>query len=189
MQLDFRTAARSRLMPREQAEPSLCLLSRFNEPRHVTLAFGALADQQQVVRLDYATEILDRDGMLAAAAPDVGQERLSRVGRDALPQLGCRWCEFRKGLYDHANGKLGRWQLRLTPRILTQLATPRLAYRNGHLSDWHVWRCPPPVPGSVCRGMLRSESQFRSLVPGAQSQRRKAAKASNSQLRMASSKV
>ena len=48
----------------------------------LTVAFGALAHQQQVATLDGAAEIGDRCFVTAVAAPDVGQQPLADVGRD-----------------------------------------------------------------------------------------------------------
>ncbi len=57
----------------------LCAL---DHPCHVSVAFGALAHQQEVATLDGAAEIGDRCFVTAVAAPDVGQQPLADVGRD-----------------------------------------------------------------------------------------------------------
>ncbi len=58
-----------------------------DHPCRVSVAFGALAHQQQVATLDGAAEIGDCGLKTAVAAPDVGQQPLANVGRDGLPAL------------------------------------------------------------------------------------------------------
>ena len=47
-------------------------LRALNDPGHVTLAFGALAHQQQVASLEGAGEVGDSRFVAAMSAPDVG---------------------------------------------------------------------------------------------------------------------
>lgn len=68
-------------------------LRALDHPCHVTVAFGALAHQQQVAALDSAAEVDDRSFMTALPAPDVGQQPLADIGRDRLSALARRWGE------------------------------------------------------------------------------------------------
>ncbi len=62
-------------------------LRALDHPRHIAVAFGAFADQEQVAALDGAAEIGDRCFETALAAPNVGQQPLADVARDGLPAL------------------------------------------------------------------------------------------------------
>lgn len=69
-----------------------------DDPGHLTLAFGALAHQQQVASLGCVGEVGDGRCVAAMAAPDVGQQALADVGgltqrERLLTRLidGCSW--------------------------------------------------------------------------------------------------
>ncbi len=62
-------------------------LRPLDHSRHVTVARGALAYQQQVATLDGPCEIGDRHFVPALPAPDVGQQALANIGGDGLPAL------------------------------------------------------------------------------------------------------
>jgi hypothetical protein len=65
------------------------------------VAFGALANQQQVAALDGAAEIGDRHFMTAPSAPDIGQQALADLGRDRFPALASWWGEIWKRFNTH----------------------------------------------------------------------------------------
>ena len=75
---------------------SLTGLRALDYPCHITVAFGALAHQQQVATLDGAAEIGDRGFVTALPAPDIGQQPLADIGRDRLPAPACGLGEIRQ---------------------------------------------------------------------------------------------
>ena len=57
-------------------------LQALNHPCHITVAFGALAHQQQIAAFDDAAEVGDRCFVAALPAPNVGQQALANGGGD-----------------------------------------------------------------------------------------------------------
>lgn len=78
-------------------------LSTFHHPRHIPSAFRASPNQQQVTCLDGTIEIPDGHLTTALAAPDVGEQRLLGLGRNACPKLGGLGGELGNGLDGHGN--------------------------------------------------------------------------------------
>lgn len=62
-------------------------LRTLDDPGHVTLAFGALAHQQQVAPLEGTGEVGDGRFVTTLATPDVGEQSLADVGGNGLPVL------------------------------------------------------------------------------------------------------
>jgi len=61
--------------------------STFKHPRHIALAFGTFAHQQQVAATHGYIEIDDRHCVTALRTPDVSQQSLADVGGNGLPAL------------------------------------------------------------------------------------------------------
>lgn len=62
-------------------------LRTFNDPRHVAVAFGTLANQQQVTALDGSTEIGDRRFVAALPAPHIRQQALAEISWNRFPAM------------------------------------------------------------------------------------------------------
>ena len=65
------------------------------------MAFGTLANQQQVTRFHRTREIGDGDLMAAGATPHIGQQQFLVLRRNARPQGQRRFREGGKGLDGH----------------------------------------------------------------------------------------
>lgn len=62
-------------------------LRALDDPGHITVAFGALAAQQQVASLESAGEVGNGRFVAAMATPDIRQQSLTDVGGNQLPVL------------------------------------------------------------------------------------------------------
>jgi len=61
--------------------------STFEHPRHIALAFGTFAHQQQVAATHGYIEIDDRHCVTALPTPHVSQQLLADIGGNGLPAL------------------------------------------------------------------------------------------------------